>query len=158
MTSPQRTAVAVVSDPERHRHALDAAGLPTPDERPRTVAMHRLQRHGQNVAGFFGDDSHGGRHFRPQRQTGARAESNNRDVVHDVVANLGLRIDLADLTREAFGTVGVNRECDALADTDPSDVGFIDVRPHLQTIEIQQRDERRCREAGGDGLALLSRD
>jgi hypothetical protein len=94
--------------------------------------MYRADRKRKYVPVLLLSDRDIGCHFRPQNAIGRTREANHRYVIHNVAANLRLRIDRSDLAGELVVSIRINGERRSLSDSDSPDIGLINVRPDFK--------------------------
>src|SRR5215472_5153451 len=97
-----------------------------------SLAVNRTNRQGEYILVLLQCDANGGRHLWAQDAVSWGLKTNDSDIVHDIVTNLGLRVDRRDLPAKLIVPVGIDRERCILSNVDSANVGFVDIGPNFQ--------------------------
>ena len=120
-------------------------------------AAYRTCGHREHRA-FLQLDPHAGRHLRSKQRFVVAVDLDRDHVLDDVVLDRRRGVDGGHAALEVARGKCVNGEDHRLSLRNLADVHFVHVCVELQTLEVDDRHERRRIEARGNRLALLRRN
>ena len=124
------------------------------DDASAALAADGGVRDGKHVLAGLHHDGRVGCHVGLE-QTAQLVDGDHDVVLHHILLHLRLRVDGGHLAGEFLVRVSVHEEGRLLPLLDPPDVRLVHEGVYLDSIEVQDGDEGRRREAGCDSLALL---